>query len=88
MSKLVYEVVEHDGGFAYNVRGSLSETFPTHEEARIAAVKAAVEHERSGTSEEIEYEDSKGRWHQEHADGSDRPATAVSDAEDDKKSHV
>ena len=32
-----------------------------------------------GPTEEIEYEDEKGRWHTETARGSDRPATAVKD---------
>jgi hypothetical protein len=38
MSKVVYEIVEHDGGFAYRVGATLSETFRSHDEARIAAV--------------------------------------------------
>lgn len=84
MPDVIYEIVEHDGGFAYRVKGSLSETFPTQEEARIAAAKAAVEHEQAGSAEDIEYEDSKGRWHQEHAIGTDRPSTAIADRIDEK----
>ena len=30
MIKVTYEVVEHDGGWAYRVNGVYSETFPTH----------------------------------------------------------
>ena len=85
MTKVVYEIVEHDGGFAYRVNDTLSETFPTHDEARIAATKAAVEHEQSGTTAEIEFEDNKGRWKQEHADGDDRPSTRVKDDLDKKR---
>lgn len=83
MTKIVYEIVEHDGGFAYRVGATLSETFRSHDEARIAAVKAATEHEQRGPAEEIEYEDGKGKWHQEHADGADRPSTTIADKADD-----
>jgi hypothetical protein len=83
MSKVVYEIVEHDGGFAYRVGATLSETFRSHDEARIAAVKAATEHEQSGPAQEIEFEDSKGKWHQEHADGADRPSTTIADKASD-----
>jgi hypothetical protein len=30
MNKITYEVVEHDGGWAYRVDGVFSETFPSH----------------------------------------------------------
>ena len=39
MSEVTYEIIEHDGGWAYRVDGVYSETFPTHE----AALKAARE---------------------------------------------
>jgi hypothetical protein len=29
-AKVTYEVVEHDGGWAYRAKGVFSETFPTH----------------------------------------------------------
>ena len=29
MTKIIYEVVEHDGGWAYRVDGVYSETFPS-----------------------------------------------------------
>ena len=35
MTKIVYHIVEHDGGWAYQVDGAFSETFPTHEAARV-----------------------------------------------------
>ena len=31
MTKITYEVVEHDGGWAYRVDGAFSETFPSHD---------------------------------------------------------
>jgi hypothetical protein len=79
MTNVVYEVIEHDGGWAYKVGETISETFPSHDEARIAATKAATEHEQSGTAEEIEFQTRKGEWRTEHADGADRPRTIVSD---------
>lgn len=77
MSKVVYEVVEHDGGWAYKVGDVFSETFPTHDRARKAADRAAAEQRVSGESTEIEYEDRDGRWHTEPAKGGDRPDTDV-----------
>ena len=43
MSKITYEIVEHDGGWAYRVDGVYSEPFPSHDEARRAAERAAKE---------------------------------------------
>lgn len=77
MTKVTYEIVEHDGGWAYKVGDVFSETHRTRNEAVRAAKDAAQEQERSGDSEEIEYEDDKGEWHEEHADGRDRPDTDV-----------
>lgn len=76
--KLTYEVVEHDGGWAYRVDGSYSETFPNHDAARHAAERAAAEQRL--TEEEasaIEYPDARGVWHEETAPGDDRPETDV-----------
>lgn len=77
MSGVTYEVVEHDGGWAYRLGDVFSETFPSHEDARDAAEAAAREQRVPGEDEEIEWEDEKGRWHAEHADGRDRPDTDV-----------
>ena len=79
MTEVVYEIVEHDGGWAYKANGVFSETFPTHAAARKAAEAAAAEQRVPGTTEAIEYEDEKGRWHSETARGSDRPITEVKD---------
>ena len=43
MTRIVYEIVEHDGGWAYRVDGVFSETFPSHDLARQAADRAANE---------------------------------------------
>ena len=77
MSRITYEIVEHDGGWAYRVEGTYSETFPTHAAARAAAERAAGEQRAPGESEEITYEDERGRWREEFAEGHDRPATDV-----------
>jgi len=72
-----YEVVEHDGGWAYRVGATYSETFPSHDAARRAADRAAAEQRRPGDTAGISYEDEKGRWHDEVASGDDRPSTEV-----------
>jgi hypothetical protein len=79
MSKVVYEVVEHDGGWAYKVGEVLSERFPSHAAAHAAAAAAAERQRHAGATEGIEYEDKSGNWHQEIADGGDRPETELDD---------
>jgi len=77
MTKITYEIVEHDGGWAYRVDGVFSETFPSHDMARRAAERAAREQIMSGDTTGISYEDKDGRWHYEVAAGDDRPETDV-----------
>jgi hypothetical protein len=77
MSKVTYEIVEHDGGWAYRVDGGYSETFPSHDAARRAAERAAKEQHLRGETTGITYEDKDGRWHEEVARGDDRPETDV-----------
>jgi hypothetical protein len=79
MTKIVYKLVEHDGGWAYKVGNVFSETYATHEAARVAAAKAATEQRVPGPTEPIEFEDEKGKWHEETAKGDDRPSTEVDD---------
>ena len=79
MAHVTYEVVEHDGGWAYRVGPVFSETFPTHDAAHRAAEEAAKRQQVGGVTEAIEYEDAKGEWHTELADGGDRPETDVED---------
>ena len=80
MSHVTYQIVQHDGGWAYKVDGVFSEPFPTHAEALAAARAAAEEQRVPGYTEVIQYEDEKGKWHTETASGSDRPETDVEDA--------
>lgn len=85
MTKVVYEVVPHDGGWAYRLNGVYSESFRSHEEALEAARIVAAEQQVGGESTEISYQDEKGRWHEEYADGGDRPETEVVDGDEATK---
>ncbi len=76
-SKVTYEIVEHDGGWAYRVDGVFSETFPTHNMALQAAERAANEQLLPGATTGISYEDKDGHWHDEVSEGDDRPVTGV-----------
>jgi Uncharacterized protein conserved in bacteria (DUF2188) len=77
MTTVHYEIVEHDGGWAYRVDGVYSETFPSHDAARHAADRAAGEQRVSGETTGITFEDAGGRWHEEVDPGTDRPETDV-----------
>lgn len=79
MSKVTYEIVEHDGGWAYRVGGTYSETFASHDLARQAAERAAKEQVVPGQATGISYEDRQGRWHNELSAADDRPETTVKD---------
>lgn len=79
VTKVTYEVVEHDGGWAYKVEDVLSEPFPSHAAAHAAAAAAAERQRHAGQTEAILYEDAKGKWHEELADGGDRPDTVLDD---------
>ena len=43
MTAVKYEIVEHDGGWAYKVGNTFSETFYSHRDALAAAKIAAAE---------------------------------------------
>ena len=77
MSSITYEIVEHDGGWAYRLGDVYSETFPSHDAARRAAERAAREQAVPGQTEGISYEDAEGQWHDEVASGDDRPDADV-----------
>ncbi len=79
MTKVVYQVVEHDGGWAYKAGEVFSEPFASHAEATAAARRAAAEQRVPGDTEVIQYEDAKGEWHEETARGNDRPVTEIRD---------
>jgi hypothetical protein len=77
MSKITYEIVKHDGGWAYRANGTYSESFRTHDQARQAALLAAREQGIPGEATLISWEDSEGHWHRELAAGNDRPEVDV-----------
>ena len=77
MIRITYEIVEHDGGWAYKVGDVFSEPFPSQDDARRAAERAAHEQVVPGDSTGISFEDKEGRWHEELSTGSDRPQTEV-----------
>jgi hypothetical protein len=77
MTTIIYEIVEHDGGWAYRADGVFSETFPSHDGARHAAERAARMQHVPGDATGITYEDKAGKWHEEFSPGTDRPETDV-----------
>ena len=77
MSKITYEIVKHDGAWAYKVDETFSEPFRTHDLARKAAELAAREQAAPGEATVISYEDKKGHWHKEKSAGDDRPEPDV-----------
>jgi hypothetical protein len=77
MSHIIYKVVRHDGGWAYEANGTYSEPFPTREAARDAAQRAASEQAAPGETTQISYEDDQGHWHNEVDTGTDRPEASV-----------
>lgn len=77
MVQITYRIVEHDGGWAYKLGDTYSETYPDHDTARAAAVAVSREQKVPDQDTYIEYEDSNGEWITERADGHDRPETDV-----------
>ncbi|ESQ93914.1 DUF2188 domain-containing protein [Asticcacaulis benevestitus] len=75
--KVIYKVLQHDGGWAYQADGTYSETFASHDLALAAARKVAREQTAPGSDTGISYEDTNGVWHEELAHGGDRPETSV-----------
>jgi len=79
MTKVVYEIVKHDGGWAFKLGDTISQSFLTHDAAYAAARRAASEQMRPGETAGISWEDDRGRWHDEISSGDDRPETEVHD---------
>jgi hypothetical protein len=77
VSHITYRIVEHDGGWAYRLGDTYSETFATHDEARAAAVAVSREQRVPDQTAWIEYADADGEWRTERADGHDRPEAEV-----------
>ncbi len=77
MAQITYRILEHDGGWAYQLNGTFSETYPDHDSARTAAVKVSREQRVPDEDTLIEYADASGDWIIERADGHDHPLTDV-----------
>ena len=77
MVQITYRIVEHDGGWAYELGGTYSETFPDHDGARTAAIAVSREQKVPDEDTLIEYSDASGRWVTERAHGHDRPEVEV-----------
>lgn len=77
MTTVTYKIVEHDGGWAYQVGDTFSETYLTHDIAKAMAEEAAREQQRPGEDTGISYDDKGGQWHEEAVSGEDRPQTKV-----------
>ena len=77
MSKIIYRIVQHDGGWAYRVDETFSETFASHDLAHAAAERAAREQALPGEPTIISYEDKQGHWHRESSAANDRPEPKV-----------
>jgi hypothetical protein len=77
MADVTYQIVEHDGGWAYKLGDVFSETFPNRETAVAAARAVAAEQRVPGDTAPISYQDARGAWHEETARGNDRPETEV-----------
>ncbi|WP_375455056.1 hypothetical protein [uncultured Methylobacterium sp.] len=77
MSEVTYQIVAHDGGYAYKVGDVFSETFPSRTDALQAAQAAAAEQQVPGSTEGIRPQDGAGGRHDGTAQGNDRPTAKV-----------
>lgn len=69
MSKVTYEIVEHDGGWTYRVNGVFSEPFPSHDFAAKRQSAPPAGNRSLGDTTRISHEDKSGHWHDELASG-------------------
>jgi len=79
MTKIVYEIIPHDGGWAFKLDGTISQSYLTHDAAYAAAKRVAMEQRRPGETVGISWEDERGRWHDELSSGDDRPEVDIVD---------
>ena len=78
MTRIVYRVVQHDGGWAYKLDDVFSESFPARTDAVEAARRAAFEQQLPDANPAaISWEDENGVWHEELSRGDDRPDASV-----------
>jgi hypothetical protein len=77
MSHVTYQIVEHDGGWAYKVGDCLLRVLCVQGVGADSRPESGSGTNGPGDDEAIEYEDKVGKWHDEDAKGSDRPDTEV-----------
>ncbi|MBY0564120.1 MAG: DUF2188 domain-containing protein [Hyphomonadaceae bacterium] len=77
MTHIVYEIIEHDGGWAFKLGDTISQSFPTREAAVAVAKRVANEQRLPDETTPIEWEDERGEWHEEIAKGDDRPDVEI-----------
>ena len=65
MSVITYNIVRHDDGWAYEVDGIFSDSFPTRAAARAAAKRAACKRRAAGKTAPNDYEDDQDNWNRE-----------------------
>ena len=87
MAEVIYRIVPHDGGYAYQVGDVISESYQTRDLAEAAARDAArrqrLADEEAAPGETIEYQDETGRWRAERTGPDDRPDTRVDGPDED-----
>jgi len=79
MTTIHYRIVEHDGGWTYKLGDVFAETFANHDDALAAARAVAAEQQLGGETVPISWQDADGKWHEEVAQGDDRPIADVID---------
>ena len=79
--KIVYHIIKHDGGWAFKFEDTISQTYPSHDAAKAAARRVALEQQRPGEDVGISWEDDHGHWHDELVSGGDRPEVEIEDDE-------
>ena len=79
MTEIHYKIVPHDGGWTYKLGDVFAETFRTHDDAMAAARAVVAEQQLAGDTVPISWQDADGKWHEEVAQGDDRPIADVSD---------
>ena len=77
MAHVTYKIVPHDGGWTYTQGGVFAETYRSREAAIAAARARAAEQRTPGDTEAILFETADGKWHEELAEGEDRPEIEV-----------
>ncbi|MBI1187669.1 MAG: DUF2188 domain-containing protein [Alphaproteobacteria bacterium] len=79
MTKITYHIIKHDGGWAFRLGDTISETFRSHDAALNAVRRVAREQQVGGEDAAIQWEDETGAWREEQVDGGDRPEVDIKD---------